>query len=52
MRDQIVPTQESATLEARAPVAWSAPTLTELPIAELTQGVGGPNFDGDASPQS
>jgi hypothetical protein len=52
VRDQIVPTQESATLEARAPVAWSAPTLTELPIAELTQGVSGLSFDADVSPQS
>lgn len=52
MRDDTIAAQDSATVEAQTPAVWSAPTLTELLIADLTQGVGGPNFDGDFSPQS
>lgn len=52
MRDDTIAAQDSATVEAQTPAVWSAPTLIELPIADLTQGVGGPNFDGDFSPQS
>ncbi|MBA4763698.1 hypothetical protein [Sphingomonas sp.] len=52
MRDDTIPAQDSAAVEAQTLAAWSAPTVAELPVAELTQGVGGPNFDGDFSPQS
>lgn len=52
MSNEKAAADQATASEAPARLAWLAPRLEAISVDDITHGTGGPNFDGDASPQS